>query len=362
MKLLCLYYLSLLLLGFFLSFFVFFCQLEVNFEKEVEIIKVEEKVDELFKFFVKVNYLVEIVDVKVMYDEGKVFKVIEISKKDVFEKGYLFGVVNFWCLDYEGGSYDYGGMWVLFEEMVVFLGSNGISVDDFLVIYDIKGSVDVICFMWMFDMYGYENMVVMNGGKVVWKVDGFELIIEVIKVDLVLYIFSNVLDYIWLASMEDVLVVMADMNYILLDICEFEEYQGVFYVSKGVCYLYKKGVFIYGCIFGFIYLNWLDVVDFNGDYRFKLLKDLKYNFEKVGIMFDKKVIVYCQFGVCFVYIIYVFIEILGFEDVKNYDGFWIEWSYNYINKGGVVIEWDIDDVEYKKWFVEFEVEFSKVVE
>lgn len=364
MKLSRLHHSSLLLLGFLLSFFVFSCQSETSSEKEAETetTGVEEKVDESLKSSVKANHLIETADVKAMYEEGKAFKVIEISKKDAFAKGHLPGAVNFWRPDYEGGGYDYGGMRASPEEMAALLGSNGISADDFLVIYDTKGSVDAIRFMWMLDMYGHENMAVMNGGKAAWKADGFELTTEATKADPVLYTFSNAPDYTRLASIEDVLAAMTDTNFILLDTREPEEYQGVPYVSKGVCYPYKDGAFTYGRIPGSVHLNWSDAVDLNGDHRFKSLKDLKYNFEKAGITPDKKVIAYCQSGVRSAHTTYVLTEILGFEDVRNYDGSWIEWSHNYVNKGGVAIERDIDDAEHKKRLAALEAELSKAAE
>ncbi|MEQ8703864.1 MAG: sulfurtransferase [Phaeodactylibacter sp.] len=354
MKLSRLHHSGLLLLGLTLTFFVFSCQSEANSETQQETVAAEEQVDESLRSSVKAKHLVETADVKKMYDEGKAFKVIEISKKDAFEKGHLPGAVNFWRPDYEGEGYEYSGMRASPDEMAALLGSNGISADDYIVIYDTKGSVDAIRFLWILDMYGHEKLAVMNGGKAAWKSDGFELTTEAATVQPVLYAFNNAPDYTRMASIEDVLAAMSDTNYVLVDTREPEEYQGVPYVSKGVCYPYKKGAFTYGRIPGSVHLNWSDAVDLKGDHRFKSIRDLKYNFAKAGITPDKKIIAYCQSGVRSAHTTFVLTEILGFENVQNYDGSWIEWSHNYVNQKNVAIERDIEDAEHSKRLAELE--------
>jgi len=312
-------------------------------EEEVAII------DESLKSSVKGPHLIEPDAVHDMYEAGKDFKVIEISKAGKYGEGHLPGALNFWRPDYEGKGYEYGGMRMNQDEMATLLGSNGISPDDKLIIYDTKGSVDAIRFMWMLDIYGHEDMAVMNGGKAAWKEAGYALTTDPAPTaEPVVYTFPGEPDANRLASMQDVIEALNDPDVILLDTREPEEYQGVPYVDKGECLPYKKGSFTFGRIPGSVHLNWSDAVDLKGDNRFKSLKDLKYNFAQAGITPDKKIIAYCQSGVRSAHTTYVLTELLGYPDVKNYDGSWIEWSYNYTNGNKVNIERDIDEVEHKK--------------
>ncbi len=348
------------LLLLFLAVSLSSCGAEQATAEESTIAETVEEVDESSKSSVKGPHLVEVAEVKKMYDEGKAFKVIEISKADKFESGHLAGAVNFWRPDYEGGGYEYGGMRASPEEMAALLGSNGISPEDKLIIYDTKGSVDAIRFMWILDLYGHADMAVMNGGKAAWKEAGYELSTEVgPQPETVAYAFSGEPDYKRLAGMDDVLAAMQDTNFVLLDTREPEEYQGAPYISKGVCYPYKKGAFTNGRIPGSVHLNWSDAVDLDGDHRFKSLKDLKYNFEKAGITPDKKIIAYCQSGVRSAHTTYVLTELLGYPDVRNYDGSWIEWSYNYMNNRNVEIESDLDEEAYKQRLAELEAELKQ---
>lgn len=348
-------YSGLLLLGFMLSLFVNACKPEHTAEEALgPSIAPEGKGGE--DSIARVKHLMETGQVEQMYDKGQAFKVIEISKSNRYRAGHLPGAINFWRAHYEGKGYEYGGMRASPDEMAALLGRNGISPEDFLVIYDTRGSVDAIRFMWILDMYGHEKMAVMNGGKAAWKANGFELTTEATVLEPVQYTFGKPPDYSTMAKLEDIVMAMSDTNYVLLDTREPEEYQGLPYISKGVCYPYKEGAFTYGRIPGSVHLNWSDAVDLNGDHRFKALKDLRYNFKRAGITADKKIIAYCQSGVRSAHTAYVLTEILGFENVKNYDGSWIEWSYNYMKGRSIAIARDIDDEEHKKQFAKLEAE------
>lgn len=319
----------------------------------------EVTIDESSKASVKGPHLVEPADVQKMYEEGQDFKVIEISKGGKYAEGHLPGAINFWRPDYEGKGYEYGGMRMTADEMATLLGSNGISPDDRLIIYDTKGSVDAIRFMWMLDIYGHQDMAIMNGGKTAWKEAGYDLTTETApEPEPVVYTFSGDPDESRLANMEEVIAALQDPNVVLLDTREPEEFQGIPYVDKGECLPYKKGAFTFGRIPGSVHLNWSDAVDLDGDHRFKSLKDLKYNFEQAGVTPDKKIIAYCQSGVRSSHTTYVLTELLGYPNVKNYDGSWIEWSYNYINNKNVDIDRDIDEEEHKKRLAMLEKELK----
>jgi len=349
---------ALLLAGFLSA-----CQSEPPKQEEEATSAEASKVDESLKSSVKGPHLMEPKAVKQMYEDGTDFKVLEISKAKKYKAGHLPGALNFWRPDYEGGGYEYGGMRASPEEMAALLGSHGISPEDQLIIYDTKGSVDAIRFMWMLDMYGHSKMAVMNGGKAAWKKAGYELSAKPEATpEATAYQFPGEPDYSRLAHMEDVLQAIKDTNTILLDTREPEEYQGAPYISKGICYPYKKGAFTNGRIPSALHLNWSDAVDLEGDHRFKSIKDLKYNFKRAGISPDKKIIAYCQSGVRSAHTTYVLTELLGFPDVRNYDGSWIEWSYHYTRGEEVAIERDMDETEHQRRMAALRAELEKQLE
>jgi len=82
-----------------------------------------------------------------------------------------------------------------------------------------------------------------------------------------------------------------------------------------------------GRIPGAILLDWTVSVDYSKNSTIKSTKDLIWDFEKDDIMKDKNIIVYCQSGVRSSHVTSFLTQILGYENVKNYDGSWIEWSF-----------------------------------
>ena len=101
------------------------------------------------------------------------------------------------------------------------------------------------------------------------------------------------------------------------------------YLNNGQVLAYKKGAFNRGSIPSSIHLNWSALADLNGDHRIKAEKDLKFDLERKGITPDKKIILYCHSGSRTSHTFYVLKHVLGFPNVKNYDGSWIEWSYKH---------------------------------
>jgi len=81
-----------------------------------------------------------------------------------------------------------------------------------------------------------------------------------------------------------------------------------------------------GRIPGAIHLDWGALVDFENGKALKSLKDMKYDFEQKGITPDKNIIVYCHTGTRSSHTYMVLKEVLGYPNVKNYDGSWVEWS------------------------------------
>jgi len=298
-------------------------------------------------------FLLEPTDVADLLDRHSSAHLIEVSKPELFGAGHVPGAISLWRPDYEGKGYAYGGMRMSPEEMAELLGKNGIHPGDTLILYDTKGSADALRFWWMLRMYGHEHTFVLNGGKKAWQLDGFSLDTLTKEVPHpVHYHFENAPDLASLIEKEELIKVLKDTNFMLLDTREPEEYQGMPYIDKGICYPFKKGAFTYGRIPGSVHLNWSDAVDLHGDHRFKSIQDLKYNFEQAGITPEKTIIAYCQSGVRSAHTTFVLTEILGYPNVRNYDGSWIEWSYYALQDTSLPIESDVDELEHQRLLAE----------
>jgi len=132
-----------------------------------------------------------------------------------------------------------------------------------------------------------------------------------------------------IAYFDDVKSAITDTNTILLDTRESYEYKAEPYLSKGQVFAHKPGAFNRGSIPSAIHLNWSTFTDLKGDHRIKSERDLRYDLDDKGISPDKNIILYCQSGSRTSHTYYVLKHVLGYEKVRNYDGSWIEWSYNH---------------------------------
>jgi thiosulfate/3-mercaptopyruvate sulfurtransferase len=299
------------------------------------------------------DYLMEPVDVAELVGRQAPLHLIEVSKPEHYHEGHIPGAQSLWRPDYEGQGFAYGGMRMSSGELAGLLGKHGIAPGDSVLLYDVKGSADALRLWWMLRMYGHEHVYVLNGGKKSWEMDGYSLDTIVPPIPYpVTYKFAHPPDLARLIEKEELTGLLQDTNYVLLDTREPEEYKGLPYIDNGVCYSFKKGAFTYGRIPGSVHLNWSDAVDLHGDHRFKSLKDLRYNFERAGITPDKTIIAYCQSGVRSAHTTFVLTEVLGYPNVRNYDGSWIEWSYYATQDASLPIERDVDELEHQRLLAE----------
>jgi len=311
---------------------------------------------------IRADGLISVQELKSILDKNIPITLIEVSKSPKYKSGHLPNAISVWRPDYEAKSdFTYTGMRATKGEMEYFLSSNGVLPSDRIIIYDTKGSCDALRLAWILRLYGHDNVQVINGGKVAWKKAGYDLTQE--KPNLpepTSYQFVGQTDEAELVSLEEMKKAINNPNIIILDTRESDEFLGKPYIAKGKLNAWKKGAFTYGCIPSSVHLNWSESVHLDGDHRFKCLKDLKYNFAKAGITPDKEILVYCQSGVRSTHTTYVLKEILGYPNVRNYDGSWIEWSYNYVKNGSVPIEQHTSEKEHQVLYAQLKKKMEDI--
>jgi len=276
-------------------------------------------------------YLLSVEDVVALLQNPSPPLLIETSKAENFAQGHLPGATNLWRQDYgDDENYPFGGMRASREKMARLLGSLGAKNEDLIVVYCTKGSVDAARLQWILRSYGHDRVAIMNGGKAAWQHAGHPLIEEVsakrVPTD---YHFSGPEQEGDYASLEEVVAAISDTNTIIVDTREDYEHLGIPHLSNNKVVRYKAGAFAPGAIPGARHLNWSESVDLHSDHTFKSLAALNHNFLREGITSDKKIIVYCQSGVRSAHTTFVLSQLLGYPNVKNFDGSWIEWSYTY---------------------------------
>lgn len=127
------------------------------------------------------------------------------------------------------------------------------------------------------------------------------------------------LDETLLAHKEDVLAAIEDNSIIIQDTRAEAEHTGDKLLS---------GAGRKGRIPTSVWLEWEDSLKVDDNYTFKTADELQELYTDRGITDDKEIITYCQSAVRSAHVVFTLTQLLGYDDISNYDGSWVEWSNN----------------------------------
>lgn len=258
--------------------------------------------------------LISCEDLKEIMENEKVV-IVDFRHPLKYRMGHIPGSINVWRSDEENPNAEYGGMRATPEQMAKMLAEKGISNDDLIVIYDEKGDYDAARMWWILTMYGHEKVKLLDGGLVRWNELSYDTNIFSSGKEPGDYTINNV-DESLLATVDDVIAAMDDENTVILDTRSWGEHTGE---------QLKKGASRKGRIPGSVWIEWKEAVN-SDDKTFKTAEELRELYEPRGVTPDKTIIPYCQSAVRSAHTTFVLTQLLGYENVKNYDGSWIEWS------------------------------------
>ncbi|SKC90930.1 sulfurtransferase [Maledivibacter halophilus] len=286
---------------------------------QAELKEQETKYDE----YSNPEFIISSIKAKELIESDEKIVVIDIRKAPEYLLGHIPEAINIWRPDYSANEdeYEFGGMRADAEKMVKFLGEIGIDNDTMVLLYDSKGDYDAARFFWQLEMLGHEKMALIDGGINGWKASGLDTTTEKPEITKTEYKFDGKEDLSKLATLEDVKSGIKDPNVIILDTRSIEEATG-----KDL----KSGAFRKGRIPSSVFIEYKNAINVGDgeDTTFKTVEELKEIYESKGVTPDKTIIAYCQSGVRSAHTTFVLSHLLGYENVKNYDGSWIEWSYH----------------------------------
>ena len=196
----------------------------------------------------------------------------------------------------------------------------GINNDTILVVYgDFKNWFATFAF-WMLKLYGFRDIRLMNGSRKKWFDED-----RPISLDTTLYPRGDYKasdpDKSIRAFMRYIQEAIGSPDKILIDVRSNEEYNGTTLAPSEYFSEYGQ---IGGHIPGAINIPWNLMV--NEDGTFKSPEDLKKLYESLNITPDKEIITYCGIGERASYTWFVLRYLLGYPNVKSYDGSWLEWG------------------------------------
>lgn len=259
------------------------------------------------------DVLVDTVWVLDHLDDPSVRLVDVSSQQEVYDKGHLPGAVFVsWNNDLTSADDPIGGQILSADELSALLTRIGVEKDDTVVFYDDTSNLFAARAYWVLEYYQHEDVRVYNGGAKKWLAEGHELATDAPKLSSSTYVAGEPDPEIRTTG-EYVLAHLDDENTVLCDARSAKEYTGVDARSA-------RG----GHIPGAINIDWVNNVTPDG--TFKDAQALRTLYEKAGFAPDKEIITYCQTGVRGAHTWFVLRELLGYPNVRNYDGSWEEWG------------------------------------
>ncbi len=206
----------------------------------------------------------------------------------------------------------------------------GVSNDTTVIFYGDKNNWWACYAYWVFKLFGHQNAKVMDGGKLKWEIEKRELTREVPQYPKTNYSAKERDDKTIRAFRDDVLKHISN-NKKLVDVRSPEEYSGERLHMPNYP---NEGALRGGHIPGAKSIPWAKAINAD-DGTFKTADELKQIYEKENNLNSKdEVIAYCRIGERSSHTWFVLKNLLGFDNVRNYDGSWTEWG----NLVGVPIE------------------------
>ncbi|MEH6536491.1 MAG: rhodanese-like domain-containing protein [Psychroserpens sp.] len=262
------------------------------------------------------NYLIEAEELKSIINQENI-KVLDFRKKDVYDKEHIIGALHIWRTDIEDTSYPYNGIMASKTQIETLFGTLGIKTTDTLIVYDDNGLCEASRLWWILQNYDFKNTKLLHGGISEWKSNKGLVTTKIPEVNPTIFKLTETPMMQYYVSKEQVSKAL-NSNVVFIDTRTTDEFSGK---------QQKKGAKKAGRLPNSIHIDWAKAINHSGDQRMKSLEELEIIYSKLNIKKKDSIILYCHSGVRSAHTTFVLTQLLGYKNVKNYDGSWTEWSY-----------------------------------
>ncbi|MGA8986784.1 sulfurtransferase [Aeromicrobium sp.] len=242
---------------------------------------------------------------------------IEVDEDaEAYDKGHIPGAIKLdWKKDLQDGvRHDFIGK----DQLETLLSAKGVGNDDTVVFYGGNNNWFAAYAYWYLKYYGHDNLRLLDGGRKKWELDSRELSSDVPSREATVYTAEQPNDEIR-AFRDEVIEAIGVKN--LIDVRSPDEYAGRLLAPA---HLPQEAAQIGGHIPTAGNVPWSKAA--NDDGTFRSDEELTALYAGAGLDEGKDTIAYCRIGERSSHTWFVLKEILGFENVKNYDGSWSEYG------------------------------------
>jgi thiosulfate/3-mercaptopyruvate sulfurtransferase len=237
---------------------------------------------------------------------------------DLYEEGHIPGAVKLhWKEDLQDPLVRDVLSKASFERL---MSERGIGNDTTVVLYGDKNNWFSAYAYWYLKVYRHEDVRLLDGGRQKWIEEGRELTVAPAAPTPLGYTAKDRDESIRIRR-DEVLAGLADPRVALVDVRSPQEFVGELVAPPGY---EQEGASRTGHIPGAQSIPWATAVRDDG--TFKSTEELQEIYTVKGITPDKEIRAYCRIGERSAHTWFVLRELLGYENVRNYDGSWTEWG------------------------------------
>ena len=198
------------------------------------------------------------------------------------------------------------------------LGKAGVGNDDTVILYGDNNNWFAAYAFWLLSIYGHGDLKLMDGGRKKWMDENRPNTKDIPSPSPTTYKAKD--PDLSLRAKRDDVVDNINKGGGLVDVRSPDEFTGKILAPPGLSETAQRG----GHIPGASNIPWGQAVKDDG--TFKSMDELKALYGGKGITDDKDIIAYCRIGERSSHTWFVLKHILGYENVRNYDGSWTEWG------------------------------------
>jgi thiosulfate/3-mercaptopyruvate sulfurtransferase len=262
------------------------------------------------------NVLVDADWVEAHLDDPKVVLVEVDEDTAAYDKNHIRGAVR---IDWRQDLQDQVRRdFVNKEQFEKLLSGKGIGNDDLVVLYGGNNNWFAAYAYWYFKLYGHHDVKLLDGGRKKWELDSRELTDDAVTRERTTYTAQEQ-DRSIRAFRDETVEAIGTKN--LVDVRSPDEFAGRLLAPA---HLPQEQAQRAGHIPTAVNVPWSKAA--NDDGTFKSDDDLKKLYTEAGVDWNKDTIAYCRIGERSSHTWFVLRELLGQENVKNYDGSWTEYG------------------------------------
>ena len=240
---------------------------------------------------------------------------------EAYAKGHIPGAIGVhWRKDLQAQlERDFVGP----EAFAALLDRFGIKPETRVILYGGNKNWFAAYAYWYFKYYGHERVQLLNGGRKKWELEGRPLVTDAPGTIATRgYPVPRSNDNIRAYRDQVATEIVGKAGKGLVDVRSPEEYRGE---SLAPAHLPQEGAQRGGHIPGARNIPWGKAVDPDQE-TFLSAEQLSQLYQGEGITPDQEIVAYCRIGERSAHTWFVLHELLGYPNVRNYDGSWTEWG------------------------------------